>query len=48
MGAAGGDAVIAWRAQTDRGGDFDTVGANRRGPVDLGGQKLVAFAPEKG
>ena len=48
LGAAGGDAVIAWRAQTDQGFDFDTVGANRRRPVDFDGLKLVAFAPEKG
>lgn len=40
-----GDAVIVWRAPTDSGFDFDTVGVNRRRPVDFDGLKLVAFDP---
>ena len=40
-----GDAVIAWKAPTDAGFDFDTVGENRRRPVDFDGLKLVAFDP---
>lgn len=40
-----GDAVIVWRAQTDSGFDFETVGRNRRRPVDFDGLKLVAFDP---
>ncbi len=40
-----GDAVMIWKAPTDQGYDFATVGANRRMPVDFDGLKLVSFAP---
>lgn len=40
-----GDAVICWKAQTDQGYDFLTVGQNRRMPRDFDGLKLVQFAP---
>lgn len=40
-----GDGVIAWTAQTDSGFAFETVGRNRRRPVDFDGLKLVAFDP---
>ncbi|TNC72033.1 type I-E CRISPR-associated endoribonuclease Cas2 [Rubellimicrobium roseum] len=43
-----GDAVLVWRASTDQGFDFVTVGHNRRMPVDFDGLKLVAFHPHKG
>lgn len=43
-----GDAVIVWKAQTDQGFDFMTVGKNRRVPVDFDGLKLVSFLPQKG
>ena len=46
-GIEGGDAVIAWKAPTDQGFDFDTVGTNRRTPVDFDGLKLVAFSRER-
>ena len=39
-----GDAVMVWRAPTDQGFDFATVGHNRRTPVDFDGLKLVSFA----
>lgn len=42
-----GDAVIAWKAPTDQGFDFATVGTNRRMPVDFDGLKLVAFHPRE-
>jgi CRISPR-associated protein Cas2 len=42
----GGDAVMVWKAPTDQGFDFATVGTNRRMPVDFDGLKLVSFAPE--
>lgn len=45
-GIEGGDAVMAWRAPTDQGFDFLTVGRNRRMPVDFDGLKLVQFRPE--
>ena len=44
-GIGDGDAVIAWAAPTDAGFDFQTVGRNRRRPVDFDGLKLVAFHP---
>lgn len=42
-----GDAVIAWAAPVDAGFEFDTVGTNRRRPVDFDGLRLVAFDPPK-
>lgn len=41
-----GDAVMVWKAPTDQGFDFMTVGRNRRIPVDFDGLKLVSFLPE--
>lgn len=43
---ADGNAVIAWAAPTDAGFAFDTIGHNRRIPVDLDGFRLVAMMPE--
>lgn len=43
----GGDAVMIWKAPTDQGFDFLTVGRNRRMPVDFDGLKLVSFYPRK-
>ena len=40
-----GDGIIAWTAANDAGFDFDTVGTNRRRPVDFDGLKLVSFDP---
>ena len=42
-----GDAVLCWAAPTEQGFDFDTVGTNRRMPVDFDGLKLVCFAPRE-
>ena len=42
----GGDAVLAWRAPTDQGFAFKTIGRNRRMPVDFDGLTLVQFRPE--
>lgn len=44
----GGDAVMIWRAPTEQGFDFRTIGRNRRVPVDFDGLTLVQFRPEKG
>ncbi|XSG84500.1 MAG: type I-E CRISPR-associated endoribonuclease Cas2e [Methylohalobius sp. ZOD2] len=41
-----GNAVIVWSTNTESGFDFDTVGKNRRIPVELDGLKLVSFLPE--
>jgi CRISPR-associated protein Cas2 len=42
-----GDAVMIWKAPTDQGFDFATVGTNRRMPVDFDGLKLVSFFPKE-
>jgi len=44
-GIGDGDGIIAWAAPNDAGFDFDTVGKNRRRPVDFDGIKLVSFDP---
>lgn len=45
-GIEDGNAVIAWRTNSEAGFDFVTVGKNRRIPVELDGAKLVSFLPE--
>ena len=44
----GGNAVIAWAAPTDSGFAFDSIGQNRREPVDVDGLTLVRFKPQTG
>lgn len=44
-GVEEGDAVMCWKAPTDQGYDFLTIGQNRRMPKDFDGLKLVQFAP---
>jgi len=46
-GIGDGNAVMAWRASTEAGFDFITLGANRRIPTELDGVKLVSFLPPK-
>ena len=46
-GIGEGDAVICWAAPTDQGFAFETVGRNRRTPVDFDGLALVQFAPKE-
>ncbi len=41
----GGNAVIAWTAQTDSGFQFECIGENRREPADFDGLTLVRFKP---
>jgi CRISPR-associated protein Cas2 len=42
-----GNAVIAWRSRDRESGfEFETVGANRRVPIELDGVRLVEFFPE--
>ena len=46
-----GNAVMAWRTNSEAGFDFVTLGTSRRIPVELDGAKLVSFLPaeeEKG
>lgn len=40
-----GDAVIAWSTNTESGFEFQTLGANRRTPIDYDGLRLVQFLP---
>lgn len=45
QGLEEGNAVMAWRMNTESGFDFVTAGVNRRVPVDWDGVKLVSFNP---
>lgn len=40
-----GDGVLIWKAPTDQGYAFETVGRNRRMPVNFAGLELVSFFP---
>ncbi len=40
-----GNAAMAWAASTESGFDFQTIGANRRIPIDHDGLRLVSFLP---
>lgn len=40
-----GNIVMAWSTNTEAGFDFQTLGKNRRIPVDLDGLRLVSFLP---
>ncbi|PRY84609.1 type I-E CRISPR-associated endoribonuclease Cas2e [Donghicola tyrosinivorans] len=46
IGIEDGDGVMIWKAPTDQGYEFLTVGRNRRMPVDFDGLKLVSFFPK--
>jgi len=40
-----GNVVMAWATNTESGYEFQTVGENRRIPVDYDGLRLVSFLP---
>lgn len=40
-----GNVVMAWASPSESGYDFQTLGANRREPVDYDGLRLVNFLP---
>lgn len=40
-----GNVVMAWATNTESGFEFQTIGKNRREPVDLEGLRLVSFLP---
>jgi len=42
----GGNAVMVWTTNTESGFSFETLGTNRRTPVEMEGIKLVSFLPE--
>lgn len=44
-GIEDGNAVVAWSTNSENGFDFETVGDNRRTPVQFDGLKLVSFIP---
>ncbi len=44
-GIEDGNAVMAWKTNTESGFDFLTLGKNRRTPVEMDGLKLVSFLP---
>lgn len=46
-GIEDGNAVMAWRTNSEAGFDFVTMGNNRRISVELDGAKLVSFLPEQ-
>ncbi len=41
----GGNIVMAWATRTELGFEFQTLGENRRTPVDFDGLRLVSFLP---
>jgi CRISPR-associated protein Cas2 len=43
-----GSIVMAWATNTESGYDFQTMGENRRIPVELDGLRLVSFLPQDG
>ncbi len=40
-----GNVVLAWATNTESGFDFQTMGENRRVPVEMDGLRLVSFLP---
>jgi len=46
VGLESGNAVMAWTTNTESGFDFETLGTNRRIPVEMEGIKLVSFLLE--
>lgn len=45
QGLGDGNAAMAWTTNTESGFDFETMGVNRRIPVELDGVKLISFLP---
>ena len=41
-----GNVVMAWSTNTESGFDFQTMGENRRIPVEMDGLRLVSFLPQ--
>ncbi|WP_066125586.1 type I-E CRISPR-associated endoribonuclease Cas2e [Bordetella ansorpii] len=44
-GHEGGNVVMAWASSSESGYEFQTLGENRRMPVEFDGLRLVAFQP---
>ena len=47
-GFGDGSVVMAWSSRSESGFDFQTLGSNRRVPVDFDGLRLVRFMPPDG
>jgi CRISPR-associated protein Cas2 len=47
QGIGNGNVVMVWSTNTESGFDFQTLGKNRRVPVELDGLKLVSFLPSE-
>ena len=41
-----GNIAMIWTNNTESGFDFQTIGQNRRIPIDMDGIRLVSFLPE--
>ncbi|MHB8764961.1 MAG: type I-E CRISPR-associated endoribonuclease Cas2e [Deferrisomatales bacterium] len=46
-GIEDGNAVMAWATNSENGFDFETLGTNRRVPVEFDGIRFVSFLPEE-
>ena len=46
-GIGDGNAVMAWKTNTEAGFDFETLGKNRRIPKEMDGVKLISFLPQE-
>jgi CRISPR-associated protein Cas2 len=44
--AEDGNVVMAWQDKSSSGFDFQTLGENRREPIEYDGLRLVSFSPE--
>ncbi len=42
-----GNVVMGWATNTESGFDFQTIGKNRRIPIELEGLRLVSFLPQE-
>lgn len=42
-----GNVVMAWASNSESGYEFQTLGPNRRVPIDYDGLRLVAFHPSE-
>ena len=47
VGHADGNVVMAWASNHESGYEFQTLGANRRIPIEFDGLHLVAFQPQE-
>lgn len=45
-GHENGNVVMAWASNHESGYEFQTLGSNRRMPVEFDGLRLVSFSPD--